>query len=64
MLCLLDPFIDAFYQEYTPFLEQYFEYNAFPSARDRELLARKSSMTPRQIEVWVSCALCASPFSN
>jgi hypothetical protein len=43
-------------QEYTPVLEQYFEYNAYPSARDRELLARKSSMTARQIEVWVSLA--------
>ncbi|KAF6741299.1 homeodomain mating-type protein [Ephemerocybe angulata] len=42
----------VFNPEYVPFLEQYFEYNAFPSARDRELLARKSSMTPRQIEVW------------
>nr|AAZ14919.1 mating-type homeodomain protein [Coprinellus disseminatus] len=42
----------AFNVEYTPVLEQYFEYNAYPSARDRELLARKSSMTPRQIEVW------------
>nr|AAZ14946.1 homeodomain mating-type protein [Coprinellus disseminatus] len=42
----------AFNSEYTPVLEQYFEYNAYPSARDRELLARKSSMSPRQIEVW------------
>nr|AAZ14948.1 homeodomain mating-type protein [Coprinellus disseminatus] len=42
----------VFNVEYTPVLEQYFEYNAYPSVRDRELLARKSSMTPRQIEVW------------
>ncbi|KAF5323563.1 hypothetical protein D9611_005671 [Ephemerocybe angulata] len=42
----------VFNTEYTPLLEQYFEYNAFPSARDRDVLARKSSMTARQIEVW------------
>lgn len=42
----------TFNQEYTPLLEKYFEYNAYPSAPDRLLLARKSMMTPRQIEVW------------
>jgi hypothetical protein len=42
------------YQEFVPFLEKYFEYNAYPSAPDRAALARKSMMTPRQIEVWVS----------
>ncbi|TEB28191.1 hypothetical protein FA13DRAFT_1690822 [Coprinellus micaceus] len=42
----------AFNAEYTQVLKQYFEHNAYPSARDRELLARKSSMFPRQIEVW------------
>lgn len=41
-------------QEYTPFLEKYFEYNAYPSGPDRAVLARKSMMTSRQIEVWVS----------
>ncbi|KAG2022961.1 mating-type protein beta, variant 2 [Coprinopsis cinerea AmutBmut pab1-1] len=41
-----------FNAEYTPLLEKYFEYNAFPPLRDREWLARKSMMTPRQIEVW------------
>nr|AAK17070.1 homeodomain type 2 mating protein a2-1 [Coprinopsis scobicola] len=41
-----------FNAEYTPLLEKYFEYNAYPSVRDRERLARKSMMTPRQIEVW------------
>jgi len=41
-------------QEYTPLLELYFEQNAYPSAPDRKLLARKSMMTMRQIEVWVS----------
>jgi hypothetical protein len=40
-------------QEFVPFLEKYFEYNAYPSAPDRIALARKSMMTPRQIEVWV-----------
>jgi len=34
-------------------LEQYFEYNAYPSAPDRQALARKTKMSPRQIEVWV-----------
>nr|AAB22024.1 A42 mating-type factor beta 2-1 gene product [Coprinus cinereus, Peptide Partial, 44 aa] [Coprinopsis cinerea] len=33
-------------------LEKYFEYNAYPSARDREWLARKTMMSVRQIEVW------------
>ncbi|RXW24007.1 hypothetical protein EST38_g1852 [Candolleomyces aberdarensis] len=41
-----------FNNEYTPVLEKYFDFNAYPSQRDRELLARKSMMTPRQIEVW------------
>ncbi|KAF8221696.1 hypothetical protein L208DRAFT_1371771 [Tricholoma matsutake] len=42
----------TFNHEYTPLLEKYFEYNAYPSAPDRAVLARKSMMTPRQIEVW------------
>ncbi|KAG5734129.1 hypothetical protein E4T56_gene1382 [Termitomyces sp. T112] len=42
----------VFNHEYTPFLDKYFEYNAYPSAPDRAALARKSMMTPRQIEVW------------
>ncbi|KAF8078878.1 hypothetical protein FPV67DRAFT_1466738 [Lyophyllum atratum] len=42
----------VFNHEYTPLLEKYFEYNAYPSALDRAVLARKSMMTPRQIEVW------------
>ena len=40
-------------QEFVPFLGKYFEYNAYPSAADRALMARKSMMTTRQIEVWV-----------
>ncbi|KAG6827051.1 hypothetical protein H0H92_013368 [Tricholoma furcatifolium] len=42
----------VFNHEYTPLLEKYFQYNAYPSAPDRAMLARKSMMTPRQIEVW------------
>lgn len=42
----------VFNHEYTPLLEKYFEYNAYPSTLDRRVLARKSMMTPRQIEVW------------
>lgn len=40
-------------QEYTPLLEKYFEVNAYPSAADRQVLAQKTTMTSRQIEVWV-----------
>ncbi|KAG5349160.1 hypothetical protein C0989_005509 [Termitomyces sp. Mn162] len=42
----------VFNHEYTPLLDKYFEYNAYPSAPDRAILARKSMMTSRQIEVW------------
>ncbi|KAF8898998.1 hypothetical protein BD779DRAFT_1666745 [Infundibulicybe gibba] len=42
----------GFNQEYRPLLEKYFESNPYPSALDRALLARKSMMTARQIEVW------------
>ncbi|KAG6807785.1 hypothetical protein H0H92_006394, partial [Tricholoma furcatifolium] len=42
----------GFNHEYTPLLEKYFEFNAYPSAADRATLARKCMMTPRQIEVW------------
>jgi hypothetical protein len=41
------------FQEFIPFLQTYFEYNAFPSAADRVEMAKKSMMEPRQIEVWV-----------
>ncbi|KAF8221698.1 hypothetical protein L208DRAFT_1371777 [Tricholoma matsutake] len=41
-----------FNQEFVPLLEKYFEYNTYPSTPDRVVLARKSMMTPRQIEVW------------
>ncbi|KAJ3542832.1 hypothetical protein NMY22_g3357 [Coprinellus aureogranulatus] len=41
-----------FNNESLPLLETYFEYNAYPSAQDRALLARKTLMCPRQIEVW------------
>ncbi|KAJ8702264.1 hypothetical protein PTI98_000999 [Pleurotus ostreatus] len=42
----------SFNHDYVPVLEKYFEYNAYPSAADRALIARKSMMTERQIEVW------------
>lgn len=42
----------SFNQEFVPLFETYFEYNAYPSAPDRAALAKKSMMTPRQIEVW------------
>ncbi|PPQ67182.1 hypothetical protein CVT25_005783 [Psilocybe cyanescens] len=38
--------------EYIPVLEKYFEYNGYPSVLHRSILAQKTSMTPRQIEVW------------
>ncbi|PPQ71474.1 hypothetical protein CVT26_011253 [Gymnopilus dilepis] len=41
-----------FNSEYTPMLEKYFEYNAYPSAQHQSFLAQKSMMTRRQIEVW------------
>ena len=41
-------------QQFTPLLEKYFEHNAYPSAAHRHTIATKSTMTPRQIEVWVS----------
>jgi len=50
LLCLIHILVD---QEYVPLLEKYFEHNAYPSATDRAVLARKSMMTDRQIEVWV-----------
>ncbi|KNZ76984.1 Mating-type protein A-alpha Y1 [Termitomyces sp. J132] len=42
----------VFNHEYTPLLKKYFQYNAYPSAPDKAILARKCMMTPRQIEVW------------
>ena len=48
-------------QEFVPLLEKYFEYNAYPSAPDRCVLARKSMMTARQIEVWVISSLLDLP---
>ncbi|KAF9455633.1 hypothetical protein BDZ94DRAFT_1277745 [Collybia nuda] len=41
-----------FNQEFVPLLEAYFQYDAYPSAPDRSILATKSMMTSRQIEVW------------
>ncbi|KAF7347675.1 Mating-type protein A-alpha Y1 [Mycena venus] len=44
--------LKPFNREFIPFLEKYFEYNAFPSSADRAEMAKKSMMEPRQIEVW------------
>ncbi|KAK0481678.1 hypothetical protein IW261DRAFT_1471930 [Armillaria novae-zelandiae] len=41
-----------FNTEYVPYLEAYFVHNAYPSPHDREVMAKKSMMTSRQIEVW------------
>ncbi|KAF9015624.1 hypothetical protein BDQ17DRAFT_1341384 [Cyathus striatus] len=41
-----------FNRECVPLLEMYFEYNAYPSPRDRMALARTCMVTQRQIEVW------------
>ncbi|KAJ7293147.1 hypothetical protein C8J57DRAFT_1161620 [Mycena rebaudengoi] len=42
----------SFNAEFTPFLEKYFEYNAYPSSADKKEMAKKSMMEPRQITVW------------
>ncbi|KAJ4485857.1 hypothetical protein J3R30DRAFT_3401573 [Lentinula aciculospora] len=41
-----------FNNEYTPILETYFQYDPYPSARDRQIIADRSGMQTRQIEVW------------
>ncbi|KAG7452341.1 uncharacterized protein BT62DRAFT_1000080 [Guyanagaster necrorhizus] len=41
-----------FNNAYIPYLKAYFNYNAYPSPQDREVMAAKSMMTSRQIEVW------------
>ncbi|CAK5264503.1 unnamed protein product [Mycena citricolor] len=41
-----------FNYEFTPYLQQYFAHNAFPSPAERAEMARKSGMEARQIEVW------------
>ncbi|KAF5368446.1 hypothetical protein D9758_002273 [Tetrapyrgos nigripes] len=42
----------SFNNDYIPFLQRYFEYDSYPTAQDREIMAQKSGMTARQIEVW------------
>ncbi|KAF5372477.1 hypothetical protein D9758_005170 [Tetrapyrgos nigripes] len=42
----------TFNNDFTPFLEQYFDYDSYPPAQIREIMAQKSGMTARQIEVW------------
>ena len=49
--CPLLTFVDC--QESIPLLTKYFKANAFPSAAARFILAQKTAMTPRQIEIWV-----------
>ncbi|THV07546.1 hypothetical protein K435DRAFT_847967 [Dendrothele bispora CBS 962.96] len=42
----------VFNNDYIPYLKGYFKYNSFPSKEVREIMAQKSGMTERQIEVW------------
>nr|P37934.1 RecName: Full=Mating-type protein A-alpha Y3 [Schizophyllum commune]AAB01370.1 A-alpha-Y3 protein [Schizophyllum commune] len=41
-----------FHSEYTPLLELYFHFNAYPTFADRRMLAEKTGMQTRQITVW------------
>ncbi|KAL1737403.1 mating-type protein A-alpha Y4 [Schizophyllum commune] len=41
-----------FHSEYTPVLELYFHFNAYPTYADRRILAEKTGMLTRQITVW------------
>ncbi|KAL1708777.1 mating-type protein A-alpha Y3 [Schizophyllum commune] len=41
-----------FHSEYTPLLELYFRFNAYPTFADRRMLAEKTGMQTRQITVW------------
>ncbi|KAI4528326.1 hypothetical protein K525DRAFT_184591 [Schizophyllum commune Loenen D] len=41
-----------FHSEYTPLLELYFRFNAYPTFADRRVLAKKTGMLTRQITVW------------
>nr|AGG68681.3 homeodomain 2 protein [Flammulina velutipes] len=41
-----------FRNEFIPLFLIYFEWNPYPSALDQKLLAQKSQMTMRQVEVW------------
>ncbi|KAL1722153.1 mating-type protein A-alpha Y4 [Schizophyllum commune] len=41
-----------FHSEYTPLLEFYFHFNAYPTYADRRILAEKTGMLTRQITVW------------
>nr|ALT22409.1 putative homeodomain 2 protein [Flammulina velutipes] len=41
-----------FNHAFIPILTSYFNWNPFPPAQDRKMLADKGSMTERQIEVW------------
>ncbi|KAL1740594.1 mating-type protein A-alpha Y4 [Schizophyllum fasciatum] len=41
-----------FHSEYTPLLDLYFRFNAYPTYADRRVLAEKTGMLTRQITVW------------
>nr|AGG68695.1 putative homeodomain 2 protein [Flammulina velutipes] len=41
-----------FNHAFIPILTSYFNWNPFPPAQDRKMLADKGAMTERQIEVW------------
>ncbi|TRM66098.1 mating type protein A alpha Y mating type dependent binding region-domain-containing protein [Schizophyllum amplum] len=41
-----------FHSEYSPLLELYFHFNAYPTYADRRVLAQKTGMLMRQITVW------------
>ncbi|KAF8216028.1 hypothetical protein K438DRAFT_1799952 [Mycena galopus ATCC 62051] len=41
-----------FNTEFVPFLEFYFQYNAYPSSNHRAVMATMGMMEPRQIEIW------------
>ncbi|KAK2461561.1 hypothetical protein APHAL10511_006024 [Amanita phalloides] len=42
----------TFKHQFTPLLEHYFELNPYPSTSDKAKLAKKCTMSTRQIEVW------------
>ncbi|KAF7339314.1 HD2 homeodomain mating-type protein [Mycena sanguinolenta] len=44
--------MNRFNPEFVPFLETYFQTNAFPSSADHAAMATMSGMAPRQVEVW------------
>jgi len=43
-----------FNQMYSPVLDKFFRDNPYPTSQDKFMLAQKTQMTFRQIDVWVS----------